>query len=170
MGLSTAWCPSRCPVSPRFRRACSKPGEIAKRDISRGVWGNLSTIPARVPSSRVWCRPQLQRAHHQSRSRRPRRTHRTAARRRPPAGVDHLCDGRRPPFCPMKTNLLGVSSLVTELKKNTAVTAAKAKAPATHRRRGRRGKSVYRGVCVTREGKWRAVIYKERKQVRAASP
>ncbi|KAG5184928.1 hypothetical protein JKP88DRAFT_137719, partial [Tribonema minus] len=23
----------------------------------------------------------------------------------------------------------------------------------------------YRGVCVTREGKWRAVIYKERKQL-----
>lgn len=43
--------------------------------------------------------------------------------------------------------------------------AAKAKAPTTHRRRGRKGKSVYRGVCVTREGKWRAVIYKERKQV-----
>lgn len=34
-----------------------------------------------------------------------------------------------------------------------------------HRRRGRKGKSVYRGVCVTREGKWRAVIYKERKQL-----
>lgn len=49
-----------------------------------------------------------------------------------------------------------------------AVTAAavKSKAPTTHRRRGRKGKSVYRGVCVTREGKWRAVIYKERKQVR----
>lgn len=51
---------------------------------------------------------------------------------------------------------------------DVAVTAAavKAKAPTTHRRRGRKGKSVYRGVCVTREGKWRAVIYKERKQVR----
>lgn len=51
---------------------------------------------------------------------------------------------------------------------HVAVTAAavKAKAPTTHRRRGRKGKSVYRGVCVTREGKWRAVIYKERKQVR----
>jgi hypothetical protein len=34
-----------------------------------------------------------------------------------------------------------------------------------HRRRGRKGKSIYRGVCVTREGKWRAVIYKERKQL-----
>eukprot|EP00903_Cladosiphon_okamuranus_P005483 g5467.t1 len=47
----------------------------------------------------------------------------------------------------------------------TAAAAVKAKAPTTHRRRGRRGKSVYRGVCVTREGKWRAVIYKERKQL-----
>jgi len=35
----------------------------------------------------------------------------------------------------------------------------------TARRRGRKGKSIYRGVCVTREGKWRAVIYKERKQL-----
>eukprot|EP00612_Vaucheria_litorea_P004361 CAMPEP_0171462290 /NCGR_PEP_ID=MMETSP0945-20130129/6383_1 /TAXON_ID=109269 /ORGANISM="Vaucheria litorea, Strain CCMP2940" /LENGTH=210 /DNA_ID=CAMNT_0011988779 /DNA_START=282 /DNA_END=914 /DNA_ORIENTATION=+ len=35
----------------------------------------------------------------------------------------------------------------------------------TVRRRGRKGKSIYRGVCVTREGKWRAVIYKERKQL-----
>lgn len=62
----------------------------------------------------------------------------------------------------------GPNSRVTEKKWNIAVTAAaavKAKAPTTHRRRGRRGKSVYRGVCVTREGKWRAVIYKERKQV-----
>ena len=33
------------------------------------------------------------------------------------------------------------------------------------RRRGRKGRSIYRGVCVTREGKWRAVIYMERKQV-----
>ncbi|CAN0344500.1 unnamed protein product, partial [Phaeothamnion confervicola] len=24
---------------------------------------------------------------------------------------------------------------------------------------------MYRGVCVTREGKWRAVIYKDRKQL-----
>lgn len=37
---------------------------------------------------------------------------------------------------------------------------------APRRRRGRKGRSIYRGVCVTREGKWRAVIYKERKQVR----
>lgn len=36
---------------------------------------------------------------------------------------------------------------------------------APRRRRGRKGRSIYRGVCVTREGKWRAVIYKERKQV-----
>lgn len=50
-----------------------------------------------------------------------------------------------------------------------AVTAAvKAKTPTAHRRRGRKGKSVYRGVCVTREGKWRAVIYKERKQASLA--
>lgn len=54
---------------------------------------------------------------------------------------------------------------VTENAAVTAAAAVKAKAPTTHRRRGRRGKSVYRGVCVTREGKWRAVIYKERKQV-----
>jgi len=32
-------------------------------------------------------------------------------------------------------------------------------------RRGPRGKSNYRGVCITREGKWRSVIYKDRKQV-----
>ncbi|CAN0515569.1 unnamed protein product, partial [Ectocarpus sp. 12 AP-2014] len=39
-------------------------------------------------------------------------------------------------------------------------------APVTpRRRRGRKGRSIYRGVCVTREGKWRAVIYKERKQL-----
>ncbi|CAN0408881.1 unnamed protein product, partial [Laminaria digitata] len=36
---------------------------------------------------------------------------------------------------------------------------------APRRRRGRKGRSIYRGVCVTREGKWRAVIYKERKQL-----
>ncbi|CAM9283982.1 unnamed protein product [Pylaiella littoralis] len=56
---------------------------------------------------------------------------------------------------------------VYKAQRGRAVTAAavKAKAPITHRRRGRRGKSVYRGVCVTREGKWRAVIYKERKQL-----
>lgn len=60
------------------------------------------------------------------------------------------------------------SHVFPHCNRNSAVTAAaavKAKAPTTHRRRGRRGKSVYRGVCVTREGKWRAVIYKERKQV-----
>ncbi|CAM9403110.1 unnamed protein product [Ectocarpus sp. 12 AP-2014] len=56
---------------------------------------------------------------------------------------------------------------VYKAQRGRAVSAAavKAKAPTTHRRRGRRGKSVYRGVCVTREGKWRAVIYKERKQL-----
>lgn len=51
-------------------------------------------------------------------------------------------------------------------KKAVTASSAKAKSPTAHRRRGRKGKSVYRGVCVTREGKWRAVIYKERKQVR----
>lgn len=67
-----------------------------------------------------------------------------------------------------------VSLLPLFFRLDTAVTAAvtaavKAKAPTAHRRRGRKGKSVYRGVCVTREGKWRAVIYKERKQASLAS-
>lgn len=89
-------------------------------------------------------------------------------RQRPLATI--LVSGREAmEFCPTLSRLIRSLSplFFSRNRKITAVSAAavKAKAPTTHRRRGRRGKSVYRGVCVTREGKWRAVIYKERKQV-----
>eukprot|EP00612_Vaucheria_litorea_P000348 CAMPEP_0171452280 /NCGR_PEP_ID=MMETSP0945-20130129/450_1 /TAXON_ID=109269 /ORGANISM="Vaucheria litorea, Strain CCMP2940" /LENGTH=239 /DNA_ID=CAMNT_0011976913 /DNA_START=97 /DNA_END=816 /DNA_ORIENTATION=+ len=49
----------------------------------------------------------------------------------------------------------------------TTATANKAAAKDTAQRprRGRKGKSIYRGVSHTREGKFRAVLYVERKQI-----
>ncbi|CAM9403543.1 unnamed protein product [Choristocarpus tenellus] len=81
--------------------------------------------------------------------------------------------GRQPGFSTTTRASTGVATSMTnkgsvyKAQRGKAVNTAavKSKSPTTHRRRGRKGKSVYRGVCVTREGKWRAVIYKERKQL-----
>ncbi|CAM9097929.1 unnamed protein product [Chrysoparadoxa australica] len=68
----------------------------------------------------------------------------------------------------VKTQRQGHKQTVAERLKaggSSGPTAPVTKRNPIHRRRGRKGKSIYRGVCVTREGKWRAVIYKERKQL-----